>query len=396
MRVEQVVTPDGATRYLLLDEGGEIVVPVLQYLKFLDTGFTARNSLRTYCYQLCLFFGFLQERRLRYTDVGIDEMAAFVRWLQYPTHSRLQRPDPQDNSSSPAHTPGDVITDTAILASLRPRPEQPVRKPRTVNATLTTVLRFYTYLMIHEDYRLDLSERLTQQLAGSQRSFKDFLYHLSRERPFDVKRLRVRVPKQRPKTIAREQVAALIHACQNLRDAFLLRLLWESAMRIGEALALWLEDVEIDAKRIHIHDRGQLVNDAEIKTVHSVRVLDVSADLIDAYLEYIGEAHMLNVTTNHVFLKLSGPHRSEPMTYVDVAALFRRLRRATDIQVTPHTLRHSSLTTLRRAGWTDEQLMQRAGHAHVQTTANLYLHPDENDLRAEWERAEARLRLARP
>jgi integrase/recombinase XerD len=398
MRVEQVVTPGGATRYLLVDEQGEIVTPVLRYLKFLDTGFTARNTLRTYCYQLRLFFAFLQERGLNYPEVGIDEMAAFVRWLQYPTPSTpWEPPHGAPPAESPAPGYGDDPQHYATSSARLPlvTPEQPARKPRTVNATLTSVLRFYTYLMIHEDYSLQLSARLKQQLAGARRPFKDFLYHLSRDRPFEVKRLRVRVPKERPKTIPRERVAALVGACHNLRDAFLVRLLWESGMRIGEALALWLEDVEIDSKRIHVRDRGQLVNDAEIKTPCSRRILDVSADLIDAYLEYIGAAHTLDVATNHVFLKLAGPERGAPMTYIDVAALFRRLRHATSIPVTPHVLRRSSLTTLRRAGWTDEQLMRRAGHAHVQTTMQAYLHPDDDDLRAAWQRAEARLRLAR-
>jgi integrase/recombinase XerD len=400
MRVEQVLTPGGATRYLLVDEQGEIVTPVLRYLKFLDTGFTARNTLRTYCYQLRSFFAFLQERNLRYPEVGIDEMAAFVRWLQYPMQRRPPHGAPHGDPPAPTH--GDDTQHRAPQhrapqhhGLLCLPPEQPARKPRTVNATLTSVLRFYTYLMIHEDYSLQLSARLKQQLAGARRPFKDFLYHLSRDRPFEVKRLRVRVPKERPKTIPRERVAALVGACHNLRDAFLVRLLWESAMRIGEALALWLEDVEIDSKRIHVRDRGQLVNEAEIKTEHSRRILDVSADLIDAYLEYIGAAHTLDVATNHVFLKLAGPERGAPMTYIDVAALFRRLRHATGIAVNPHTLRRSSLTTLRRAGWKDEQLMRRAGHAHVQTTMQDYLDPDDDDLREAWERAEARLRLAR-
>jgi integrase/recombinase XerD len=90
MRVEQIVTPEGSLRYLLLDEQGEMVMPVLRYLKFLDTGYTARNSLRTYCYQLRLFFTFLQERGLTYTAIGIDEIATFVRWLQYPVRWRLE------------------------------------------------------------------------------------------------------------------------------------------------------------------------------------------------------------------------------------------------------------------------------------------------------------------
>ena len=77
-------------------------------------------------------------------------------------------------------------------------------------------------------------------------------------------------------------------------------------MRIGEALALWLEDVEPDAHRIHIVDRGELANLSEIKTVCSPRTVDVSADLINLFFEYIVEAHTDDVDTNHVFIKLSG------------------------------------------------------------------------------------------
>ena len=383
MRVEQIVTPEGAIRYLLLDEQGEIVLPVLRYLKFLDTGYTARNSLRTYCYQLRLFFTFLQERGLSYTAVGIDEIATFVRWLQYPVRWRLEpREQCEHDTCNEDELPSQEI-----------RRAQAARQPRTVNAILTGVLRFYDYLMIHEDYRLQLSARLRRQLEGSRRPFKDFLYHLSHERPFLAKRLRVRVPKERPKTISKAAVAALVGACHNQRDAFLVRLLWESGMRIGEVLALWLEDIEIDARRIHIRDRGQLVNEAEIKTESSLRVLDVSADLIDADLAYVGEVHTLEVATNHVFVKLAGPARWEPLAYTDVAALFRRLRRTTGISVTPHMLRHTSLTTLRKAGWTDEQLRRRAGHAHAQTTVQMYVHPDEREMHAAWERVEARMRL---
>jgi len=54
-RREQILTPDGATRYVLLDDRSEIVEPVLRYLKFLDTGTTACNSLRTYCYHFHSF-----------------------------------------------------------------------------------------------------------------------------------------------------------------------------------------------------------------------------------------------------------------------------------------------------------------------------------------------------
>lgn len=78
------------------------------------------------------------------------------------------------------------------------------------------------------------------------------------------------------------------------------------------------------------------------------------------------------------------------MTYADVDALFRRLRKKTGIAVTPHTLRHTGLTELFRAGMRPEAIQRRAGHAHAQTTLQTYVHPSEEDLRQEWEKAESR------
>ena len=129
-----------------------------------------------------------------------------------------------------------------------------------------------------------------------------------------------------------QDIALLIEACTNFRDEFLLHMLWESGMRIGEALALWLEDFEIDGRRIHIRDRGELSNLAEIKTVCSPRTLDVSADLMNMYLDYITEFHTDEVDTNHVFIKISGENMDYPLEYGDVASLFKRISGRGNVQ----------------------------------------------------------------
>jgi integrase len=78
------------------------------------------------------------------------------------------------------------------------------------------------------------------------------------------------------------------------------------------------------------------------------------------------------------------------MTYTDVDALFRHLRKKTGIRVTPHVLRHTGLTELFRAGMRPEVIQRRAGHAHAHTTIQVYVHPSEVDIRRDWEQAEAR------
>lgn len=61
MRVEPLVTSSGKQRYILLNNEGDPVEPVLKYLKFKDNTGAARNTLRTYCYHLKLFFEYLEQ-----------------------------------------------------------------------------------------------------------------------------------------------------------------------------------------------------------------------------------------------------------------------------------------------------------------------------------------------
>ena len=369
MRVDTVMTQDGRTRYMLVDSNYEPVLPVLKYLKFKDNGGTARNSLRAYCQHLKLYFEFLEQEGLDYRKVGIDDMASFMRWLQNP------------------------------FGNLKVTPATPVtspRKPTTINTVMSTVLNFYDYLMRHEDYSIQLSERLKKTIQGSRRGFRDFLYHINKDKEYPTKILKLKVPKTRPKVIQKEQVAQLIDACSNLRDKFLIQLLWESGMRIGEALALWLEDIEADAQKIHIRDRGELINLAEIKTICSPRTIDVSPDLINLFFDYVAEYHTDDVDTNHVFIKLSGGNKYQPLEYQDVASLYRRLRNKTGIKdVTPHVLRHTHFTSLRKQGWEFEKLQKRGGWSNVQTLINTYIHPSDEEMRQEWEKVEQKMQLTR-
>ncbi|WP_342664012.1 tyrosine-type recombinase/integrase [Peribacillus kribbensis] len=276
---------------------------------------------------------------------------------------------------------------TSLVAQSQPR------KPRTINTILNTVTNFYDYLMRHEEFNLSLSKNLKTQISGSKRGFRDFLYHINKSKTYTANVFKVKVPKSRPKTIKKDDVVKIIDACSNVRDRFLIQLLWESGIRIGEALSLWLEDFEIDSKRIVINNRGELANGASIKTIGSERKVDVSDDLMNLYFEYIAEIHDDEVDTNHVFIKLSGNEKNQPLDYDSVIALFKRLEVKTGVQITPHMLRHTSLNELRKAGWKNEHLMKRAGHKNIQTTMNFYMHVDDEELKEEWEKTEANLRL---
>ncbi len=328
----------------------------------MDNSGSSRNTLRSFSYALKLFFEFLDQKQADYSDIGIDDMAEFVRWLQNP------------------------YRDLKVINIKQT--DMKMRKARTINIYLDKVFSFYDYLMKHEEYTLDLSTRLKRQVLASRNSFKGFLHHTLKNKSKNIKSLKLKEPKEKLKILTSDQVQKLVNACQNTRDKFLLALLYETGMRIGEALSLHLSDIAPAAKKITIRDRGELINDAEIKTVCSPRTLDISIEIANLYRSYILDMHTDEIDSNFVFIKIRGGQKGSPLDYPSVQALFVRLKTKTGINATPHMFRHTNITELWQTGvMRPEALQKRAGHAHIQTTLQMYVHPSEEDIRDDWEKA---------
>lgn len=367
MEVVKVLRDDGKERYYVENNEGEPIESVLKFIRFKDNNNFARNTLKAYCQHLKLYFEYLEQRGLNFQEVTIDDISLFVNWLQNPYQS---------------------LKVTSLTS------KESARTPRTINIIINTVLQFYDYILRHEEYSNNVSERLKKFVTVSSRNFKGFLYGIAYEKQKTTSNiLKLKVPKSKPKTLSKEQITILISSCTNYRDKFLLMLLYETGLRIGEALSLWIEDFDISDMVIDLKDRGELENNAEIKTVSSPRRLDISQNLADMFMEYIAEYHNEEVLTNHVFIKILGENKYKPMNYVDVDNLFRTLEKKTGIYVTPHMFRHSSLTILRMAGWQTELLRIRAGHKNIYTTLNTYIHPSEEEISEEFNKTQPNLDL---
>ena len=359
MNTVTCTTPDGKVRYYLADEQGAPVPEVLSYLKFLDNQGKARNTLRLSCYQLQNYYQFLEEAGKDYRDVTIDDIAMFMAWLRNPD----------------------------LLKKVVPLRLKPARKEQTINENIDKVISYYDYLVRRGGLENRLSEKLVKFVTHPQRTYKSFLYGIAENRPSRSSILKMPVPQREIRRIKKEEAVALLGECTNIRDYFLLYLLFETGMRIGEALSLWLEDFDIDGLKVSVTDRGELENLAEIKTVHSPRKLDCTQELADLFMGYVCEVHTCDINTNHVFLKLRGENSGKPMDYTDVDNLFRTLRKKTGIQITPHVFRHTSLSLLYADGWAPELLRIRAGHKNIYTTINTYIHPTEEELTAAFNKA---------
>ena len=350
MKVQEVLI-DGKKRYLLIDGNNKPVVPVLKYLKYLDNIGKAENTLKSYCHHLKFYFQFLNEKEKEYRDVDLDLLGEFISWLRSPYQS------------------------TKVVQFQQTKAK---RSERTINTMLTHILGFYDYLMRVENYEKDLSERTKKQVIGNYRSFKPFLYHISKGKPIDKNILKIKEPRREVLTLTKAQVQAVHDACSNIRDALLIRILYEGGLRIGEALSLWIEDFDVGSTTIRVR---------KSKTVSGQgRKVYVSSDTMNVFQDYLIDIH--DVDTNFVFINLSGPNKGEPLNYRAAIDVIERIRRKTQIDVTPHMLRHTYATELHEQGVEVSIIQKLLGHAHVQTTIQTYVHPSDETIRTEWQKAQ--------
>ena len=354
MQVVKVKLEKNKERYYVATDDGIPIEVIFKFIKFKDNTGYSRNTLKQYCWHLKLYFEYLEQRKLDFQNVTIDDLAHFVKWLQNPLQSVKIIPIKSKHS---------------------------LRSESTINTIVNTLLTFYDYVLRHEEYSNDISERLKKCVILPNSKFKGFLYGIAyQNKTIASNILKLKVPKKRPKILKKEDIEKILKSCNNCRDRFLICLLYETGMRIGEILSLWLEDIDINEKTIDLKDRGNLENNAEIKTVASPRKIDISQDIADMFMEYVDKYHTNEVETNHVFIKISGINRNKAMDYIDVNNVFRKIQKKTGIYVTPHIYRHTSITALRLAGWEPEYLRVRAGHKNIYTTLNTYIHLSDEEI----------------
>lgn len=358
MQVVKVKLKENQERYYVANDNGTPVEAILKFIKFKDNLNYARNTLKQYCWHLKLYFEYLEQRKLDFKNISIDDLAHFVSWLQNPYQNI------------------DIIPI---------RKDQKIRCEATINVIIGTILTFYDYILRHEKYSNDISERVKKFITMPNDKFKGFLYGIAyQNKTYASNILKLKVPIKKKKILKKDEIEKILKACNNYRDKFLVSMLYETGMRIGEVLSLWIEDVDINEMIIDVKDRGELENSAEIKTVTSPRKIDISQDLVNMFMEYINIYHTDEVETNHLFIKISGKNKNTALDYTDVNNIFRKLTKKTGVYVTPHMYRHTSLTKLRLAGWQAEYLKIRAGHKNIYTTLNTYVHISDEEISKEF------------
>jgi len=157
-----------------------------------------------------------------------------------------------------------------------------------------------------------------------------------------------------------------------LRNRALLQVMVGGGLRLAEALALRVGDVDLERGMLRIN-LGKGGKDRVVPVGNeTVRWLTDWVERREA-LGYDGRATLFcGIRTHGAQLKSRAVQR-----------LVERLAREAGIEkrVTPHTLRHTFATRLLRSGFNLREVQQMLGHAGVATT-QIYTHVDPVDLAA--------------
>src|SRR5699024_9853441 len=115
------------------------------------------------------------------------------------------------------------------------------RQPSTINYNVMAVIGFYNYL---ERYHSDILESQFDSYSTSNKkhSYKSFLEHTKTSVKYKLNAIKLKETKRPYQKLSEEQLNQIFQSKLNIRNMLLVSVLYESGIRISEALNIKLED----------------------------------------------------------------------------------------------------------------------------------------------------------
>ncbi len=173
-----------------------------------------------------------------------------------------------------------------------------------------------------------------------------------------VKVARVRLPDPAPRGVPRARVEAIFAAIprERRRDRLLFRLVYATGLRIGEALGLHVEDLDLtpDDERLRVLGKG-----GRRRTI----LLDDPA-LVQELRAYLAATKY----KHGALFRAAKNGRGGPLRYQSIQARWAGYCAQAGVACTLHQLRHAHATELVNDGVGLETIRRRLGHRSMQTT----------------------------
>lgn len=172
-----------------------------------------------------------------------------------------------------------------------------------------------------------------------------------------------------PGEVQRLMEAPNLRSQTGLRNRCILGLLYESGLRIGEALALKPRDVVIAEKRVQVL-RGK---GSKARTVYFRS--DELALLLERWKQ-------VRPTSDFLFCTIRNKNKGAQLSPRSFRFTFNKYVAEVGLPpwTTPHVLRHTMATEMMRRGVSLRVVQESLGHANISTT-QIYTHVTDVDIR---------------
>jgi integrase/recombinase XerD len=355
----RVVSVEGVVPWLVVDDGGVPVEPIRRYLSDFVAGDTSTGSVRGYAFVLLRWW-----RWLRAVDVAWDkatpaEVRDLVLWLTQARKHNRRRP----RSTS-------VATAGTVNPVTRKRYLSDRYEPRTIRHSNAVIRAFYEY-WIEEVGTGPLINPV--QLARRGRRANAHHNPLEPFRPEGRIRYNPKVPKRQVREIPDERWKQLFAGLRSNRDRAILALTVSNGARAGEVLGVRGVDLDWGDQLVRVTRKG---SGAE-------QWLPASPEAFVWIRLYLAELATPLDPNEPLWWTLrrrdrGGGPRRQPLNYDALRAVFRRVNALLSTNYSMHDLRHTASLRMARdqaLSLTDVQLI--LGHAHLSTTADVYMIEDE-------------------
>jgi site-specific recombinase XerD len=360
-KAQRIRFSDGAHSWTVIGHNCLPAIPIQKFIYYLYQLQRSPNTLKSYAHHLAHFWSFVEHYKLSWKLVTLSNLADFVYWLRKPASNVF-----------------------AINDSVSKRTDS------TINTIIAAVTSFYRF---QEELGEGPFFNAYFQSIDHKTPYKPLLHHLNTDQTITRRKIKIKYPRHLPAILTQEQVLEAVHLCQRLRDKFLLLLLYQTGMRIGQALGLFHSDIHSWDNEIYLIPRTNHINSARAKSIHP-NIIPVPKQLMGLYSNYV--IHELEeIHSDYVFVCLKTQCRGKPLDYYTVQKLFDKLSRKLPFKITPHMLRHTHATELIRSGWDMAYVKKRLGHKDIQTTINTYIHLCTEDIKAALHQYEQRINHAK-
>lgn len=176
-------------------------------------------------------------------------------------------------------------------------------------------------------------------------------------------------PKREPRPLDPEEVTKILKAipASNVRDRTLFTLLYETGIRVGEALGLQCSDVQLtqDDEKIRVFGKGQ-----RERTV----MLTAAPESIRLLRRHLKQNHLTSGSVFRGDPRYGGSPL--PLEYSVVHYAWQKYCTHAGVEATIHQLRHSRASQLIQAGVPVTTVRKQLGHRNLQSTL-LYAEVDQ-------------------